>query len=294
MWYPSNYDGSRTPGTKKLENRTKSQLDTAEKRLIRGFARGSAPAGYGQASAPPRLPAVTGSAIIGPDASTMSIEIICSACGRRFPVTAERLGRNVSCAACGHRTTARPAAVTESLRRRARLSVRPRDAPERLPLAALLDDVRSLWNVGSIFRTADAFGFAELALCGITGCPPRAAITKTALGADEAVAWSYDPDPLAALERLARSGYTPVALEATSRAVELHRASWPARPCLVVGNEVAGVSSAVLAACEHHVRIPMRGIKESLNVAVAFGVAAWHAAEAASRTRAEAPLEVVR
>jgi tRNA G18 (ribose-2'-O)-methylase SpoU len=143
----------------------------------------------------------------------------------------------------------------------------------------LVDSVRSLWNVGSIFRTADACGVREIALAGITGCPPRPEIAKTALGADRAVAWRYFSDPVEALGALRGSGYAPVAVELSPRAVPLARIVWPAAVCLVVGNEVAGISPAVLEACERHVAIPMRGIKGSLNVAVAFGIAAHAAAQ---------------
>ncbi len=120
----------------------------------------------------------------------------------------------------------------------------------------------------------------QIVLCGITGCPPRAEIRKTALGAEEAIRWSYSADPLEALERLAAEGYTPVSLEASPGAVSLDEMEWPERTCLVVGNEVAGVSPAVLETTRHQVSIPMAGIKDSFNVAVAFGIAAHRAATA--------------
>jgi tRNA G18 (ribose-2'-O)-methylase SpoU len=146
-----------------------------------------------------------------------------------------------------------------------------------------------LWNVGSILRTADACGVERVLLAGITGHPPRAEISKTALGAEEAVAWSWVAEPLDAIERVVTSGYVPVAIETTPLAVPLDAVRWPPRPCLVVGNEVAGVSPAVLEACPLHVRIPMRGVKGSLNVAVAFGIAA-HVAALALEARAAAVL----
>jgi tRNA G18 (ribose-2'-O)-methylase SpoU len=144
-----------------------------------------------------------------------------------------------------------------------------------LPLTVLVDNVRSLWNVGSIFRTADACAVRTLYLAGITGHPPRPEISKTALGADSAVDWHYSADPLESLERVVADGYTPVAIETSPEAVPLGRVSWPPTVCLVVGNEVAGVSPPVLKACPLHVSIPMLGTKESLNVAVAFGIAAY-------------------
>lgn len=193
----------------------------------------------------------------------------------------ERLGRNVRCPVCGVRMTARPVGVEAELSRQQERVRGADDSPvERLPLAVLVDNVRSLWNVGSIFRTADACGVGRIVLSGITGYPPRQQIAKTALGAEEAVPWRYRADPLEALEQLVGQGYTPVAIETSPRAVPLERMEWPARVCLVVGNEVAGVSPRVLDLCPHHVFLPMRGVKDSMNVAVAFGIAAYHAARA--------------
>ena len=174
----------------------------------------------------------------------------------------------VHCPACGVRMTAKQDVVA------------PAPIPERLPFTVLLDNVRSLWNVGSIFRTADACGVERIVLCGITGCPPRREIAKTALGAEEMVVWEYDADPRRALRRLCADGLHAVSLEDTPRAVPIDEAVWPAPLLLVVGNEVAGVSEPLREACEMHVSIPMRGGKRSLNVAVAFGVAAFAAARA--------------
>ena len=177
--------------------------------------------------------------------------------------------------------TARPLDVEQKLRRQElRATGGQGSALARLPFVVIVDNVRSLWNVGSIFRTADACGVRELALCGISGCPPRQEITKTALGAEEAVAWSYRAEPLAALHRFVEEGYTPVALETSDRAASLDAIDWPSRICLVVGNEVAGISEPVLDACELHVSIPMYGAKDSLNVAVAFGIVAHRTAGA--------------
>lgn len=208
-----------------------------------------------------------------------SVRCPAPACGVVFEIAVERLGRNVYCIQCGRRMTAKPAGVEEALERR-EAEGRSGGGPdgsstvERLPFRVLVDNVRSLWNVGSMFRTADAFGVEELILTGITGTPPRREITKTALGAENSVRWTYRADPLAALADLRAAGFVPVALEVAETAVDVNSFPWPGRVALVVGNEVVGVSSPVLEACEHHVRIPMRGVKESLNVAVAFGVAA--------------------
>jgi tRNA G18 (ribose-2'-O)-methylase SpoU len=177
--------------------------------------------------------------------------------------------------------TARPAEVTSRL---AALETRATDheisIAARLPLCVLVDNVRSLWNVGSIFRSADACGVRRVVLAGITGCPPRRQISKTALGADEVVAWRYRADVDEALEQIVAEGYTPVAIETTPRAVPLPHFDWPRRVCIVVGNEVAGINPPALEACTHHVCVPMLGVKKSLNVAVAFGIAAYSAARA--------------
>jgi tRNA G18 (ribose-2'-O)-methylase SpoU len=185
--------------------------------------------------------------------------------------------------------TARPVGVVAALaEQERRIAGSPGADVSRLPLAALVDSVRSLWNVGSMFRTADACGVELLALTGITGCPPRLEIAKTALGAERAVAWSYHADPLAALDSLRARGYEPVALELDTDSVPIDELDWPERPCLVVGNEVAGVSPALLEACRLHAHVPMLGVKSSLNVAVAFGIAMHAAARTLGRSRAPA------
>jgi len=206
-------------------------------------------------------------------------------CGAKFDVPNERLGRSMYCPTCGVRMTCRPLAVEAQLREQQQ-RIRGGDGVsiERLPFTVVVDNVRSLWNVGATFRTADACGVRQLVLTGITGCPPRPEITKTALGAEQAVAWSYRADPLEAVNELIARGFVTVALETTSRSVPLHELRWPERICLVVGNEVAGITAPVLEACRHHVTIPMYGVKNTLNVAVAFGIAAHAAARTLSRS----------
>jgi tRNA G18 (ribose-2'-O)-methylase SpoU len=180
--------------------------------------------------------------------------------------------------------TARPIEVERQLlEQQARIGGGAGAQVERLPLTVVLDNVRSLWNVGSMFRTADACGVREMVLTGVTGCPPRPELTKTALGAEEAVAWSYLADPLEAVRRLSADGFEPVALETSPRAVPMDRFEWPDRVALVVGNEVAGVGAPVLEECKRHLALPMLGVKDSLNVAVAFGIAAFAAAQALQR-----------
>lgn len=147
------------------------------------------------------------------------------------------------------------------------------------PFAAALEDVRSLWNVGSMFRTADGAGFSELYLCGITGCPPDAALAKVSLGAEETVRWEHYRGVLEVLPALAAAGVTVVALEHEPGSVPLAdvlaRGDLKAPLCLVVGNEVEGLSPEARGTAALTCHLPMRGNKSSLNAAVAFGVAAY-------------------
>ena len=160
----------------------------------------------------------------------------------------------------------------ERLPFRASQAAVPYDAIGRLPVAVLLDNVRSMYNVGSFFRTADAAGVGKLILCGITAHPPKRAITKTALGAETTVVWEQSWDPVAALHQLRVQSYEIAAIETTPHAVDLF--AWrPVFPvCLVFGHEVEGIRPEVSALCDTHVRIPMLGLKHSLNVSTAGGV----------------------
>ncbi len=136
-----------------------------------------------------------------------------------------------------------------------------------LPVSLLLDNVRSMYNVGSFFRTADGAGLERLYLSGITARPPKNAIAKTALGAEETVPWVDCRDPLGAVQRLSRDGYEIAAVETAVTAVDLFdwRPRWPV--LLLFGHEVDGVQPELLAQCDTFVRIPMLGLKHSLNVA---------------------------
>jgi tRNA G18 (ribose-2'-O)-methylase SpoU len=202
-------------------------------------------------------------------------------CGHTFHDPALAAGRVVACPGCGRAMNARPLSMDRELAERERTAASGRGDPDlvRLPLAVLADNVRSLWNVGSMFRTADACGVRMMVLAGVTGCPPRDGIAKTALGAEAAVAWRYRADELGALREIEGEGYTPVAVENGPAGSALPAFEWPERPCLVVGNEVRGLSPHVLEACPRRVSIPMLGRKETLNVAVAFGIVAHRAAE---------------
>lgn len=155
-------------------------------------------------------------------------------------------------------------------------------------IRVVLDDVRSRHNVGSFFRTADAFGVEGLLLCGFTPLPPHREIEKTALGATASVPWEHAPDAVAAVTRLKEAGYRVIAVEQTLQARALHDLAFPPdRPvALVFGNELRGVSEAVIAACDECVVVPQRGSKHSLNVAVCAGVVLyWLAGRPISKDR---------
>ena len=136
-----------------------------------------------------------------------------------------------------------------------------------------------MYNVGAIFRTSDAACISELLLCGYTAKPPRKEIDKTALGATETVPWKYFPGALDAISYLKEKGVTVMALEHCDESQDLMTMECPFPVGLVVGNEVDGISEAVVAACDLACEIPMHGVKQSLNVAVAYGVAVFQLLE---------------
>lgn len=142
----------------------------------------------------------------------------------------------------------------------------------RLPVSALLDNVRSMYNVGAFFRVADGVGLEKLYLAGITAHPPKNAITKTALGAETVVQWEHDWDAVAMAERLRAKGYEIAAIETGTDSLDLY--DWRPRfpVCVLFGNEVEGLQPPLLQMAETRVRIPMLGQKNSLNVATAAGV----------------------
>ena len=148
---------------------------------------------------------------------------------------------------------------------------------KKLPVVLLLDNVRSLHNVGSAFRTADAFACERICLTGITGQPPHREIHKTALGATESVSWEYISEPGQAARSLKAAGYRIVVVEQTTQSVALDAFTFSAndRVCLVFGNEINGVSEEVLALADAAVDIPQSGTKHSLNIAVCVGIVCW-------------------
>ena len=158
-----------------------------------------------------------------------------------------------------------------------RLTVEEFKASEKLPLVVVLDDVRSLYNVGSIFRTCDAFRVEAVYLCGITACPPHPEIHKTALGGEDSVDWRYFPTAQEAVESLHQEGcfvYAVEQVEGSTMLQDLALVS-PLRYAVVFGNEVKGVHQEVVDLCDGCLEIPQYGTKHSMNVAVTAGIVIW-------------------
>jgi len=194
-------------------------------------------------------------------------------CGLRFPVAVgSELG--ASCPLCAAPTTFAGSSYTSE-------EVHTPRVPAGPPVEALLDNVRSLRNVGSMFRSADGAGVSHMHLGGFTPTPDHPKFAKTALGAERSVAWTHHPDPANAAAALADSGSRLWALEGGPRSRDLFELmpeiGGPGAPTvvLVLGHEVSGVDPRVLDHCEQVARIPMAGIKGSLNVSVAFGIAVY-------------------
>ncbi len=147
----------------------------------------------------------------------------------------------------------------------------------KTPLVVVLDNVRSAQNVGSFFRTGDAFAIEHIALCGITATPPNREIHKTALGAEESVGWSYYPTTAECISKLRDEGYRILAIEQVEGAVMLDhfQAEEGIKYAIVFGNEVMGVEQSVVDVCDGAIEIPQVGTKHSLNVSVSGGVVLW-------------------
>ena len=148
----------------------------------------------------------------------------------------------------------------------------------KLPFTVVLNNIRSLYNVGSIFRTADGVGLEKIWLCGITGIPGKSKtrIEKTALGAEKTVPWEYRESALSIIRELKEKGYQIVLLEQTEKSISYEEFQPEAPVCLVVGNEIIGVGDEILPLCDTAIEIEMAGLKNSLNVTVAFGIIAYH------------------
>lgn len=208
----------------------------------------------------------------------------CNSCGLRYPITSGH-PYGTRCPACmgdtrlnltrklNHEPGPRPT-------HRSSLEDNPTgaapEAENRRRFSVLLDNIRSAWNVGSILRTADGFGFDHAYLCGISPTPENEAVTRASLGAEDAIPWSYHKDSVRLVKGLKKEGWRVHALEEDERAIPIHGASTSTRPgVLILGNEVTGVDPELLDLCDAIHYIPMRGEKRSFNVAIAFGIAAY-------------------
>ena len=148
---------------------------------------------------------------------------------------------------------------------------------DKTPLILVLDDIRSLHNIGSVFRTADAFLIEKIILCGITATPPNKEIHKTALGATETVTWEYHENVLEVIERLKKENVLTLAIEQVESAIFLQdfKVEKNQKYALVFGNEVYGVTQEAVAICDGCIEIPQLGTKHSLNISVSAGIVVW-------------------
>ncbi len=163
-----------------------------------------------------------------------------------------------------------------------RLNVEEFHELDKFPIVVVLDSIRSLHNVGSIFRTSDALKIEKVVLCGLTACPPHKEIHKTALGATETVKWEYHADVLIAVKNLKKEGFAIISAEQAEKTVmlqDLHKKSH-SKMAFVFGNEVFGVNQEVISASDFVLEIPQFGTKHSFNVAVSAGVILWEAVKA--------------
>jgi tRNA G18 (ribose-2'-O)-methylase SpoU len=147
---------------------------------------------------------------------------------------------------------------------------------KKLSVVVILDSIRSSYNVGSIFRTSDGAMIEKLIACGYTPHPPKKEVLKTALGSQDSVDWEYVKNPVDAVKRLKEDGYKICALEQTDKSIphyELTKDSFPL--CLIIGNEITGVKQELIDLCDFSIEIPQYGIKQSLNVAVAYGISVF-------------------
>jgi tRNA G18 (ribose-2'-O)-methylase SpoU len=158
-----------------------------------------------------------------------------------------------------------------------RISVEEFRKCKKIPVVVVLDNVRSALNVGSVFRTADAFRISEIWLCGITACPPNSEIRKTAIGAEQSVEWQHYSDSVEAVSKLKADGYTIVAVEQAKESVMIDKIDLSTydKVALIFGNEVKGVDNRLMDICDLCIEIPQHGTKHSLNVSVSAGIVIW-------------------
>lgn len=159
-----------------------------------------------------------------------------------------------------------------------RLSCEEYHKVAKLPIVVVLDDVRSLNNIGSMFRTADAFLIEKIYLCGITATPPSPEIHKTALGAEDSVEWEYVTDAVSLVDRLKSEGYTVCAIEQVNGSVNMldFGVDKEKKYAVILGNEVKGVNQEVVDKVDYCIELPQYGTKHSLNVSITAGIVMWH------------------
>ena len=147
---------------------------------------------------------------------------------------------------------------------------------EKDPIVVLLNDIRSLHNIGSVFRTCDAMAVEKLYLCGITATPPHREIRKTAIGASESVNWEYQKNPIEVIKKYQKSGYQIIAVEQTDKAISLENFDWNNEKILLIfGNEVNGVDQDLINESDISIEIPQWGTKHSFNISVSAGIVLW-------------------
>ena len=157
-----------------------------------------------------------------------------------------------------------------------RVSITDFKQQKKEPVIVLLDNVRSLHNVGSVFRTCDAMAVEKLYLCGITAKPPHREIQKTAIGATESVNWEYNEDAISIIHRYKKEGYTIISIEQTSHSIALGNYNWKNEKVLLVfGNEVDGVQQKIIDLSDFSLEIPQWGTKHSFNITVSAGIVLW-------------------
>lgn len=158
-----------------------------------------------------------------------------------------------------------------------RLKIEEYKAVVKYPIVLVLDNIRSQHNIGAAFRTGDAFRIEKIYLCGICGTPPNAELHKAALGAEDSVEWEYRKEAAEAIQRLKKDGYTIVGIEQVENSILLDEfmVEDEKKYALIFGNEVKGVSQALVDMCDCYIEIPQEGTKHSLNVSVSIGVVLW-------------------
>jgi 23S rRNA (guanosine2251-2'-O)-methyltransferase len=159
-----------------------------------------------------------------------------------------------------------------------RISAEEFKKSEKIPVTVILDNIRSLHNVGSVFRTSDAFRIEKIYLCGLTSIPPHPEIHKTALGAEYSVEWEYSENIIETILSLKSDDYKIISIEQTHESIMLndYKVDLKCKYALILGNEVKGVQQIVVDNCDECIEIPQSGTKHSLNVSVAAGIVLWH------------------